>query len=610
MMNNKFYQFFKDGNSASIKIYGDIVDDVLYSNEVSAISFTEELENLGTVDNINVYINSYGGSVSAGLAIYNQLKNHSAKVTTYCDGFACSIASVIFMAGDDRVMNEGSILMIHEPWCYTMGNADELQKQIESLRKLSQLSVDIYSNTTGIENNKIAEMMKAETWITPKEALELGFATTINGSNESSLITQSVKESLIKMIMKANKENNEVLKMEEKNIIENQQDEIVEETIEEVNEVEVMEVVEEPQIIIEESEATQMKLEENKNIEMESVNYMLDRNREIMEERGQRKLTTAEEKFYARFVEAAKSRNPQQAFIELEGNEETAMPETIIEDVFKDMVEQHELLGKVNGVYAGYATKWILNDHSKQTAAWGKINGKITKEIEGAFKVVDIKQCKLSAFAQIPVDMLDLGKSFLDAYIRKALADAIAVALEQAIVSGSGIDMPCGLMYDRAEDTGLCTLKSVKAVTELSPKVFGEIVAEMSVTPNGHSRKIDKVQLIVNNKTYLTKILPAVQVLGVDGIYRQELPFPTEIVISAEVADDRAIVAKLDEYFLGLAVGKEGVIEFSNEYKFLEDERTYKVKLHACGMPMDNNIARVLDVSGLGEKVIKVKHEE
>ena len=596
MKKNSYYQFFKDGETANIKIYGDIVDDVWYEGEVSALSFADELANLGNVTNIQVYINSYGGSVSQGLAIYNMLRNHPAEVTTVCDGFACSIASIIFMAGDKRVMNEGSILMIHEPWVYTMGNADELQKQIESLNKLSELSVNIYSSTTGVESDKISEMMKAETWITPNEAIELGFATEVKGNKEQNIITQSVKQSLMEMIIKCNKENNEVQMME------NEPKEIIE-VVEEIAEEQPQ-----PEEIIE-SEEAQMRLEENKNNfdEREMEFNMLNRDREILESRGQRKLTVAEEKFYDKFIEACKSRHPQQAFIALENNEEAVMPETIIEDVFKYLVEEHPLLNAVNGVYAGYSTKWILNDHTKQTAAWGKVGSAIAQDIESAFKVIDLKQCKLSAFASIPQDFLELGKVFLDSYIRKTLAEAIACALEQAIISGNGQDKPVGLMMDMVGNNP--QPKEAKAVTELSPKVFGEIVAELSVTEKGMSKKVDRVQMIVNNKTYLTKIQPAIQVLNMEGRYVQELPFPTDIIISNEVEDGKAIVANLKDYFLGLAIGKEGTIEFSDEARFLDDERVYKVKMFACGMAMDNNTARVLDVTGLGEKTIKVEHK-
>jgi len=85
------------------------------------------------------------------------------------------------------------------------------------------------------------------------------------------------------------------------------------------------------------------------------------------------------------------------------------------------------------------------------------------------------------------------------------------------------------------------------------------------------------------------------------------MPFPTEIIVCNEVPEGKAVMCKLDEYFLGLANGKEGQIEFSDDYKFLEDLRTFKVKVYATGMPMDNNMAQVLDISGLAEKVIKTK---
>ena len=350
-----------------------------------------------------------------------------------------------------------------------------------------------------------------------------------------------------------------------------------------------------------------MKLNENKNInEMEIME--MDRERSIREERGQRRLTVAEEKFYDRFVQSAKTRNPRQAFIELEGNEETAMPETIMEDVFKDMLETHQLLNAVNGVYTGYATKWILNDHEKQSAVWGEIDGEITKEITGAFRTIDIKQHKLSAFAQIPMGILDLGKTFIDAYIRKALADSIATALEAAIVNGDGKNCPVGLMKNLTGALdGVHQDKEATVVKELSPKVMNEVVAKISKTSKGHVRNVAKVQMIVNNVDYLTKVLPAIQTLNMEGRYVAELPFPTDIIVCNEVPSGKAIVCKLDEYFLGLASGKDGVIEFSDDYKFVEDKRTFKVKIYATGTPKDDNMAQVLDISGLTEKVVKTK---
>ena len=620
-MKNKYYQFIKNENSTDLYIYGDITSQPYFEGEISASTIIEELNNIDS-DELNVYISSYGGECKEGLAIYSALKRHKAKVTTYCDGFACSIASVIFMAGDERIMDKGSLLMIHNAWSSMQGNAEELRKQADTLDIITQSSINAYMEHLNISEKELKKLLDEETWLDCYKSLEMGFATKIVESKPHSYSYQSTKDAILKMI-----KGNEVLQMQEpKQVIE--VDEVKEEVVvEDPTQVqEVLEVEESPQtepiedtteeveevieenIEVEKKEGTiDMKLNENKNInEMEIME--MDRERSIREERGQRKLTVAEEKFYDRFVQSAKTRNPQQAFIELEGNEDTAMPETIMEDVFKDMLETHPLLNAVNGVYTGYATKWILNDHEKQTAAWGEIDGEITKEITGAFRTIDIKQHKLSAFAQIPMGVLELGRSFIDAYIRKSLADSIATALEAAIVNGNGQNCPVGLMKNLTGALdGVHQDKEATVVKELSPKVINEVVAKISKTAKGHVRNVTKVQMIVNNVDYLTKVLPAIQTLNMEGKYVAELPFPTEIIVCNEVPSGKAIVCKLDEYFLGLASSKEGVIEFSDDYKFLEDKRTFKVKVYATGTPKDDNMAQVLDISGLTEKVVKTK---
>ena len=337
---------------------------------------------------------------------------------------------------------------------------------------------------------------------------------------------------------------------------------------------------------------------EIKNDYMESVN---DKN--VLAQRGYRQLTQAENKFYDMFVQAAKAKNPQQAFIELTANEEALMPETILEDVFKGLVEEHPLLNKINMVSATYMTKWVLNDANKQTSAWGQVTSAIAQEIMGAFKVVNVQQNKLSAYAQIPLDILNLGKSFIDAYVRRILAESIAVALEQAVINGTGKDMPIGLMKDCGEEAavvgGVYPDKTAKAITALDPAIYGEILAEMAVTENGHNRKINSVALIVNNVDYFTKVMPAITKVNANGQYVEALPFPTDIIISNEVPSGKAVVALLDEYFMGISGSKEGTIEFSDDYKFLEDLRTFKVKLYATGRPMDNKCAMVLDIANL-----------
>lgn len=166
--------------TADIYIYGDITSVPVEDNDVSAYSLVQDINGLKDVDIINVYINSYGGEVGEGLAIYNALKRHPAKVCTYCDGFAASIASVIFCAGYERYMYPASFLMIHNVWIYTAGNADDLRKDADNLDKLSEGAVSVY--LTVLKNaaeKELRDMLAAETWLTPHEALQYGFATQV-----------------------------------------------------------------------------------------------------------------------------------------------------------------------------------------------------------------------------------------------------------------------------------------------------------------------------------------------------------------------------------------------------------------------------------------------
>ena len=125
-MNKKYYSLVQENNEATINIYGDITSWEWFSSDVSSYTLSKQLETI-EADTIHIYINSYGGEVAEGLAIYNALKRHKAKIITHIYGFACSIASVIFMAGDERIMSNASLLMIHNAWTYTSGNANELR---------------------------------------------------------------------------------------------------------------------------------------------------------------------------------------------------------------------------------------------------------------------------------------------------------------------------------------------------------------------------------------------------------------------------------------------------------------------------------------------------
>ena len=338
----------------------------------------------------------------------------------------------------------------------------------------------------------------------------------------------------------------------------------------------------------------------------------------VLAQRGYRQLTSKETAWYQKVIEALKSTNPKQAFTAIIGsdNEDDLMPTTIIEDVYKHLRDEHPLLKAINFQYVGYITKWILNDHSAQNAVWGKITDEIIKEITSSFKVIDIDQNKLSAYAIIEMGMLDLGPTFLDGYIRAVLAEAIFAGLEAAIVGGTGVNMPVGLKKDIHEGVSYSSTtgypdKEKTPVKSFSPAEYGALIAKMAVTENGRRRKFTEVGMIVNMVDYLTKVMPATTVLNAEAKYVNNLfPFPTTVYISNEVDDGDAIVFLKNEYFMGMGGAKNGVIEYSDEYKFLEDQRVFKVKQYGAGRAFDNTSALYLDISELDPAYITVRNIE
>lgn len=327
----------------------------------------------------------------------------------------------------------------------------------------------------------------------------------------------------------------------------------------------------------------------------------------VLAQRGFRQLTSEEREYYEQMIEAGKNTDPKQAM--KEGLK--IMPMSIIEDVFRNLAEEHTLLNKINFQNVAYLTRWILNDHSKKTAVWGEINSKITEEISSAFKVVEMTQCKLSAFTMIEKDMLDLGPVYLDAYIRAFLREALLTGLEAAIVNGTGKGMPIGLNRNISESAsvvgGEYPKKEAIAVKSFLPEEYGKLVAKLAKSEKGRMRKFSSVTLICNMADYLTKVMPATTVLTATGSYANNLfPFPTEVEVSNEMPEGEAIMCLPEEYFMGVGSSREGSIEFSDDFKFLDDQRVFKAKLHGAGRAFDNTVSILLNISNLDPAYITV----
>jgi ATP-dependent protease ClpP protease subunit len=166
----------KSNGKAEVIIYGSIGAS-WFEEGITAKAVSDELKKLDdSVKDITVRINSLGGDVFEGITIYNRLKQHKAKVTVFVDGIAASIASIIALSGDEVIMSEGSLLMIHLPWTYTAGNRKDLEDTIDRLADVEQQLLAIYSKKTKLDRIELKSMLEKETWMDASQAIDLGFA--------------------------------------------------------------------------------------------------------------------------------------------------------------------------------------------------------------------------------------------------------------------------------------------------------------------------------------------------------------------------------------------------------------------------------------------------
>lgn len=189
----KYWNLMRTDREADLHIFGSITVEKTEEGDVSGGDIVQELKDLDA-DRLTVHINSYGGDVSEGFAIYNTLKglqNSGVEVVTACEGFACSAASTVFMAGSRRQMSDVSLMMIHNASTLAVGTADELRKAADDVELIDSIIRQVYVANSTLDEAQIRTMMDRETWISPQQALGWGFATEIV-STASDLPTNSV----------------------------------------------------------------------------------------------------------------------------------------------------------------------------------------------------------------------------------------------------------------------------------------------------------------------------------------------------------------------------------------------------------------------------------
>lgn len=330
----------------------------------------------------------------------------------------------------------------------------------------------------------------------------------------------------------------------------------------------------------------------------------------VLAQRGLRQLTTSENTYYNSLIGAMKQSNPKQALTDLD----VVMPRTIIDDVFEDLTTDHPLLDAIDFQNAGAVTEWLLNANPDQLATWSPLCAEIVKELTSGFKKIDLQQNKLSAFIPVCKAMLDLGPVWLDRYVRAILSEALYLGLEDGILNGKGqtanLHEPIGMRKDMTKSVDPTTGyqdKDKVAMTALDPKSYGDILVNLAETENGHTRVVGSVILVVNPKDYLTRVMPATTPRATDGTYTHNVfPFPTTVIQSARLAEGEAVMGLGKRYLMAAGTGKSGKIEYSDEYRFLEDERVYLTKFYGHGQPKDNNSFILLDISNLKPTIQKV----
>lgn len=186
------YRMVRNANSnGEIYLYGDIGSGGWFSTGITADQFRQDLKALGDVRTIDLRINSDGGDVFHGQAMYSLLNTHPAQITVHVDGLAASAASFVAMAGDQIRIGEAAFMMIHDAWGVGAGSSADLRRAADLLDAVSGTIADIYAGRTGKDVADIKTMMAAETWMSGSEAVKAGFADVLV---ENKIVVASVRD--------------------------------------------------------------------------------------------------------------------------------------------------------------------------------------------------------------------------------------------------------------------------------------------------------------------------------------------------------------------------------------------------------------------------------
>lgn len=199
-MPKPYFDMQQSGEEANIYIYGDITSYPWEQSDVSAFRLANQLEQAGNLAEINVHVDSYGGQVSEGFAIYNALRAKNAQITTHADGFVASAAIYPFLAGTQRIANNVSAFYFHPVIGGGWGYAEDLREAADELDKMTEIGLGAFTNA-GMKEQAARDLINSKTWYSPEAVLEMGLATSIQKGARGDEATQSVHDMLIRQTL-------------------------------------------------------------------------------------------------------------------------------------------------------------------------------------------------------------------------------------------------------------------------------------------------------------------------------------------------------------------------------------------------------------------------
>jgi HK97 family phage major capsid protein len=315
---------------------------------------------------------------------------------------------------------------------------------------------------------------------------------------------------------------------------------------------------------------------------------MLDRS--VLQQRGQNVLTSEETKFF------------NAAVVEGGFTDDSILPVSTQERVFEDLTNEHPLLGAIGLQDLGAVTRFIYSDPTK-AYAWGQLFGGIAGQVNAAFTEEEFGQLKLTAFAVIPNDMLELGPVWIERYVRTLLVESYSTGLEYGFVNGTGNNQPIGLMKDVDAGTGAVTTKVSSGSLTFAPSDKGEVVAgelydvvsSLSVDAEGKNRKVLNKVVMVVNPVDAIGVQARNTIQTANGQWVMALPYNIQVVESEEVPAGKALFFVKGEYIAALAGGYK--LKKFDQTLAIEDATLYTIKQFANGKPKDNKAALVYDLA-------------